>query len=223
MEFTLLWAVLTAVATAYLALRLRPIDTPERPLDRIIGAAVVGLFAGRLAALIGAGINPIINPGQLLLVRGGVDTMWASLAATVTLCWPLRNQLPAVDNLAPLVLAALAGWHSGCLWRSGCLGAASDLPWAWSLPGSAVSRHPVELYAALALAAGWLVLSRVRFPPGSAAAIAVVWAATTRLITEPLRPSLDGGPIWFYLASALIGLLAAFALPRRSLTTMKRS
>jgi len=216
MEFSLLWAVLTAVAAAYLALRLRPVATPDRPLDRIIGAAAVGLFAGRLAAVIGTGINPILNPGQLLLVRGGVDTVWASLTAALALTWPLRRHLAALDNLAPAVLAALAGWHGGCLWRSVCLGAASDLPWSWSLPGSAVSRHPVELYAALALTAGCLLLSRVRLPPGTAAAIAVSWAAATRMITEPLRPSLDGGPVWFYLAGAVIGLLAASVSWRRS-------
>ena len=88
MELTLLWAALTAFLAAYLTLRLRPFDTPNRPFDRLIGAAVVGMFTGRLAAVLVAGINPITNPGQLLLIRGGVDTMWASLAGFATLALP---------------------------------------------------------------------------------------------------------------------------------------
>jgi prolipoprotein diacylglyceryltransferase len=206
MELTLLWAALTAFVAAYLALRLRPFDVPSRPLDRLIGAAVVGMFTGRLAAILQAGINPISNPGQLLLIRGGVDTMWASLAGFATLVWPLRKNLQAVDNLAPAVLAALGGWHAGCIWRSTCLGTAADLPWAWALPGSQVSRHPVELYAAIGLAAGAFLLARLTLPTGTLTGLAISWAALTRLLTEPMRPSIGGGPIAFYVAAAVVGV-----------------
>lgn len=215
MEFNLLWAVLTALAAAYIALRLRPIETPDRPLDRLIGAAVVGMFAGRLAAILEAGINPIVNPGQLILIRGGVDTMWASLAGFATLAWPLRKNLQALDNLAPPVLAALAGWHGGCLWRSACLGTASDLPWAWSLPGSDVSRHPVELYAAILLAVGAFFLARISLPRGAITGLAILWSALTRLLTEPMRPSINGGPVLFYLVAAIVGTATVSVIWRR--------
>lgn len=208
MEFSLLWAVLTAVAAAYVALRLRPIETPDRPLDRLVGAAVVGMLAGRLADLLEAGINPILNPGQLILIRGGVDTMWASLAGFATLAWPLRKSLPALDNLAPPALAALAGWHAGCVWRSACLGSASELPWAWSLPGSDVSRHPVDLYAAILLAIGAFFLARISLPRGAITGLAILWSALSRLLTEPMRPSIDGGPVVFYLVAAVAGTAA---------------
>jgi prolipoprotein diacylglyceryltransferase len=206
MEFTLLWAALTAFAASALTIRLRPMADPNRPLDRIIGAAVVGMFAGRLAALLQAGINPVSHPGQLLLIRGGVDTMWASLAGFSTLAWPLRRNLAAIDNLAPAVLAGLGGWHAGCVWRSTCLGTAADLPWAWALPGSAVSRHPVELYAAIGFAAGAFALARLSLPKGALTGLAICWAAFTRLLTEPMRPSIGGGPIVFYVAAAVVGV-----------------
>lgn len=218
MELTLLWAALTAFGAAYLTLRLRPLDTPNRPLDRIVGAAVVGMFAGRLAAILEAGINPVSNPGQLLLIRGGVDTMWASLAGFAILAWPLRQNLPALDGLVPAALAALGGWHAGCVWRSTCLGSASDLPWAWALPGSDVTRHPVELYAAIGFAVSALIFARLSLPSGALTGLAVFSSALTRLLTEPMRPSIGGGPIVFYIVAGLVGLVAVALSYRRSST-----
>ena len=207
MELTLVWAALTAFGAAYLALRLRPLDSPNRPVDRLIGAAVVGMFTGRLAEVLVAGINPVSNPGQLLLIRGGVDTMWASLAGFATLAWPLRYNLRALDHLAPAALAALSGWHAGCLWRSTCLGSTADLPWTWALPGSDVTRHPVEIYAAIGFAVGAFVLARFSLPKGALTGLAISWAALTRLLTEPMRPSIGGGPVAFYVAAAIIGVV----------------
>jgi prolipoprotein diacylglyceryltransferase len=165
------------------------------------------MFTGRLAAVLAAGINPLANPGQLLLIRGGVDTMWASVAGFATLVWPLRRNLRAIDNLAPAVLAALGGWHAGCVWRSTCLGTASDLPWAWALPGSDVTRHPVELYAAIGLAAGAFLLARLTLPTGTLTGLAISWAAVIRLLSEPMRPSLGGGPVAFYVGAAVVGVV----------------
>ena len=219
MELTLLWAALTAFAAAYLTLRLRALDVPNRPLDRVIGAAIVGMFAGRLAEVLAAGINPITNPGQLLLVRGGVDTMWASLAGFATLAWPFRHDLRALDNLVPAALAALGGWHTGCVWRSTCLGSATQLPWAWALPGSDVTRHPVELYAAIGFAVGALVLARLSLPSGALTGLAISWAALTRLLTQPMRPSIGGGPIAFYITAALVGLIVLAWFRRAARTT----
>ncbi len=154
MEFTLLWAALTAFLAALVTIRITKPRVPDRPLDRLMGAALVGIAAGRIGALLMQGTNPITNPGEFLVIRGGVDTVWASLAGVAALTWSLKKSPAALDALAPAALAALAGWHGGCLWRSTCLGTVSDLPWAWSLPGSDLTRHPVEIYAALLLALG---------------------------------------------------------------------
>jgi hypothetical protein len=205
MELTLLWAALTAFAFAAIGLRARPLTDPDRPLDRLIGAALVGLFLGRLVAVMGSGINPLVNPGQILVVRGGVDTVAAGLGGALALAWPLRRRLAALDNLAPPALLALGGWHAGCLWRSTCLGAASELPWAWSLPGSDIDRHPVEIYAALGLVAGALLIARAHRPPGTNTGLAIAVAGLVLLATEPIRPALGPGPAWFYGAAIAIG------------------
>ncbi|HKY48082.1 MAG TPA: prolipoprotein diacylglyceryl transferase family protein [Acidimicrobiia bacterium] len=223
MEFTLLWAALTAFAAAWITIRLTRPAVPDRPVDRVIGAAVAGIAVGRVAAVLMQGTNPLTNPGELLIIRGGVDTVFASLAGVAVLAWPLRRVPASLDALAPAVLAALAGWHGGCLWRSTCLGTASDLPWAWALPGSDVTRHPVEIYAATLLLAGlWTIVTIKTFTrhPGTAAAMAVFWSGLARLATEPFRPGLGASLSWFYALATVAGLIAAglFGVRSRRLT-----
>ena len=216
MEFTLLWAALTAFAAAFLTIRITKPTRPDRPFDRIVGAAVAGMAVGRIAAVLMQGTNPLTSPGELLIVRGGVDTVWASLTGLAVLVWPLRQVPAALDAIALASLAALAGWQGGCLWRSSCLGTISDLPWAWNLPGSDVSRHPVEIYAAILLLAGAWTVRWVKRPVGTAAAMALSWAGLARFVTEPLRPSLGAGPSWFYAVATVTGLLTAGWLFYRS-------
>lgn len=206
MEFTLLWAVLTAFGAAWVGTRVWDENLPERPMDRLLGAAVIGLFAGRVTAMIGQGINPITNPLDMILVRGGVSTAAASGAGIASLAWSTRKDPSSMDALAPAVLAGLSGWHAGCLWREACLGAASELPWAWSSPTSDVTRHPVELYAALLLIAAGLIVSRLGWRPYLRSGSALALAGAARLLTEPLRPSLSGGPVGWYTAAIALGL-----------------
>jgi hypothetical protein len=128
--------------------------------------------------------------------------------------WSVRGELRYLDAIAPAPLLALAGWHGGCLWRAACLGTTSDLPWAFAGPGSVVSRHPVELYVALALIlAGWAV-GRLSFRPLLRSGLGLAAAGMVRLITEPLRLSLTGGPTGWYIAAITVGLVAALAGPR---------
>lgn len=220
MEFTLLFAAGTAFVFIWVAnrtLRKGYPDWLEKPTDLLIGAAAVGMLVGRLAAMVMAGVNPITNPFDIILVRGGVDTAFATLGALAALAWASRDHLPAVlDLLAPAALAGLAGWHTGCLWRGSCLGAASDLPWAMALEGSTVTRHPVELYAALGLVlAAWAVrrVPPIAWVPSGAALTA---AAAIRLATEPLRLSVIGGSATTYALGVVLGLsLIGYGITRR--------
>jgi prolipoprotein diacylglyceryltransferase len=214
MEFTLLWAALSAVVLAWVGLRLWPERVPEHGFDRLLGAAVAGLVVGRLVAMATRGINPLSSPGDILIVRGGVHTGAAALTFAVVLWWGNRNDPFALDALAPAVLLAVAGWHGGCLWRGACLGTASALPWAQALDGSTVTRHPVELYVALALALGAWGVSRLGWRPFLRAGSALAIASLLRLITEPLRPSITGGPRIWYLAGVVVGLTLIVIGPR---------
>jgi prolipoprotein diacylglyceryltransferase len=205
-EFTLLWAVLTAVALAWLGLRIWHEGIPERGFDWLLGATVFGLLIGRVTAMALQGVNPLTNPADLIIVRGGVHIGAASLVFIVTLAWSTRSTRHALDALAPAILLGLAGWHTGCLWRGACLGTPGDLPWSWPLQDSLVTRHPVELYAALGLAvAAWLV-SRLRWRLWLRAGTALAAVAGIRLLTEPLRPSITGGPTVWYWSGLLVGI-----------------
>jgi prolipoprotein diacylglyceryltransferase len=211
MEFTLLAAALTAVAAVWLANRLLAGKvTVERPTDVLIGAAAVGLLVGRLAAMIGAGVNPLTRPADILVVRGGVSTAFATIGALGILIWTHRRQLPvALDHLAPGALAGLAGWHGGCLWRGTCLGTATEVPWAMISPGTTVGRHPVEIYAAIGFVLAAILISRVIDRSWVAVGLGLAAAGGIRLATEPVRLSIVGGPVGWYTAALVLGTAVA--------------
>ncbi len=223
MEFSLLGAAAVAGLSMWLATRLdhRLSGIPD-PFGVLLSATLVGLVVGRLVAMLGTGTNPISF--DFVLIRGGVSTVGASLAAVAWLGWSTRRTIGWADLLAPAALFGLAGWHAGCLVRNSCLGAATSLPWGWALPGSPVERHPVELYAALLLLLGaWAVrrlahrttTEAVTGRAGRVAAAAVVVAAAARLATEPLRLTL-GGLTWFYGFALVAGFAAFFVLGWRT-------
>ncbi len=209
MEFTLLWAVLTGVAGAWIGTRVWDDRLPDRPMDKLLGAALAGLFFGRIAAMASQGVNPLTNPLEVMIVRGGVSTPAATLAAIATLAWPARRNPALVDSLAPAALAGLAGWHAGCLWRNACLGTVSDLPWAWSMPTSEITRHPVELYTAILLIAGAYAVARSGWNPYLRSGLALSIAGGARLFTQPMRPSISGGPVAWYATAIVAGVAIA--------------
>ncbi len=232
MEFTLLAAAATALGAVYLTLwfeagRGNVLGCTRSLWDIALGATIAGLLVGRLAAMVIDGVNPFTNPGDILIVRGGVATGWAALAALATVAWLGRHELWSVfDGLAASALAGLVGWHTGCVFRSACLGTTTDLPWAMHQNGSTIGRHPVELYAAvlyLVGAAGIAVWrSTGRKPPGMAAGIALAAAGGVRLATEPFRPSLSGGPVLWYAAAIAAGLgVAGWAFARSRQGTVR--
>ena len=226
MEFSLLGAVVFAVVSLYVTLywearRGNAAASTRNLWDVALTAAVVGLFAGRIAAMVSDGVNPLSHPADVLIVRGGVSTGPATLAAVLTVAWIGRRELwPVMDGLAAASLAGLAGWHAGCLARDACLGTPSDLPWAMTQSNSLVTRHPVEIYAALglALAAVALALWKMRDRPalGLPAGLALATASLVRLATEPLRPALGDGPVEWYWTGLLSGLVVIAVQLRRT-------
>ncbi len=225
MEFTLLGSVAIAVLVMYGILwfeggRTNAADCTRDVWDALVSAAVVGVVIGRLTAMISAGTNPVAHPGDILIVRAGVDTIAASMSAVATyVVLTRKDPWWLADAAAPAAIAGLAGWHGGCVVRDACLGTPSDLPWAVAQAGSVVSRHPVEIYTALLLlvTVGLLVWwKRHRPRPGVIAAIAVAAAATARLITEPLRPGLGGNLVGWYSFAAVAALSVAALRMRRT-------
>lgn len=214
MEWTLLWAALTAGVLAWLGLRLWNERVPDDGFDRVLTGALIGLVGGRLTAVLSQGVNPLANPGDFIVLRGGVHTGMATLGFLIYLVWSSRGRPEPVDALAPAVLLGVAGWHGGCLWRGACLGTQSDLPWAWALESSDISRHPVELYAAIGLVLGAFAVARLGWKPWARSGVALAIAGGSRLITEPLRPSITGGPVYWYLVAIVLGLAAVAVGPK---------
>lgn len=190
-------------------------------------AAVVGVIGGRIVEMLLNGVLPWQHPADIVLVRAGVSTVAAAVFAIATFVWLGRKEpVAAADGIAAAALAGLAGWHGGCVTRSACLGTVSDLPWALAQPGSDITRHPVEIYAAImfaaaAVAVAWWKAHR-RPVPGLPASLALAAAGMIRLLTEPMRPSLTGGPVWAYATSVVVGLVLAFVAARRSRGTVRR-
>ena len=228
MEFTLLGSAAIGVAGLYVMLRWEAkrgnvLQCSRDLWDVALTAIVVGVFAGRIAAMLADGVNPVTNPADILIVRAGVSTGVSAMAAIATVAWLGRRELwVMLDGLAAPTLAGLAGWHAGCLTREACLGSVTDLPWAMTLDGSTIGRHPVELYAALlfALAAVGLAVWRKRaLPPvGVSAGVALASAGVIRLVTEPVRPALSTGPVAWYAAAVVVGLAGIALRYRRTQT-----
>ncbi|MBT8212634.1 MAG: prolipoprotein diacylglyceryl transferase [Acidimicrobiia bacterium] len=226
MEFTLLAAAAIGIGAMWAMLwwegpRGNAVECDRDVFEAAFTAVIIGLAIGRIASMIGNGVNPVTNPADLLIVRSGVATGPAALGALAAYGWLSRGNLWWLfDGVAAAALAGIAGWHAGCLAREACLGTPTDLPWAMHQTSSTVGRHPVELYAALALAVAaiviaWIKTSDRRPSPGSLAGIALAVAGLVRLGTEPFRPALGNGPVWWYAAAVVAGL-AAFAVRQRA-------
>lgn len=216
MEFTLLGAAAVAVGGFWLMIRWEAkrgnaagcaVNLWDAGLTAVIG----GVFIGRLISMTSSGINPFSDPGQILLVRSGVSTAGAAIGALGVFVFIVRKDLPGgLDAMAPSALAGLAGWHAGCIATNECLGTESSFPWAMALDGSTVTRHPVALYAAAlyviaAISIAWWKQGGrpAAFAPTGAA---LATAAGIRLLTEPMRISLTGGPILLYVAGCAAGV-----------------
>jgi len=188
MEFTLLGAAAIAAGAAYGMLwweakRGNAARCAGNLWETALVSVVIGIFIGRIVTMLIDGVNPIAHPLDIMLVRSGVSTVGASIGAAVVFLWQSRT----------------------------CLGTTSDLPWALAQGGSTLTRHPVGIYAALLLAIAAIAIAwwkAYRRPvPGMPASLAVVAAAAVRLATEPLQPSLSGGPVWFYATALVVGLV----------------
>ena len=225
MHIDLVLRAATAMVAAALVLsvlkRNRSPDLPS-PFNDLLGAVLVGMAVGRLAYLLGEGVDLIAHPIELILVRGGISPVPAAMAAIGFLAWECRSDLwRRMDFLAPAGLAGLAVWEAGCWWQDACLGSPSGLPWAMALPGSDLTRHPVGMYAAGLLAAGavWLLLRPLRWK-GASAAAGLGWASTVRLAVPLWSVGNWSNWAWWYLLGVVLGLGGVVAARRKAEKTV---
>jgi phosphatidylglycerol:prolipoprotein diacylglycerol transferase len=150
------------------------------------------------------------TPGTLALEFGAVFGILAMLGYLQH----RRLEFSRVaDAFAPGALVALAIVAVGQFLNGDAYGAPSDLPWSVVLWGA--SRHPVQLYDALAALAGLAIIRRAR--AGLIALTAMAWYSASRVFIDGFRVDaalLPGG----YRTSqviALVILLSALALIAR--------
>lgn len=230
MEFTLLAAVALGVGGFWLMLhweakRGNAGGCSLDLWDAGLTSGAFGLLIGRLIAMAQVGINPLADPAQIILVRSGVSTAGASIAALLMFGFLARKSfLASADAIGPSVLAGLAGWHAGAVVIGTWLGTASGLPWARAAKGSDITRHPVEIYAAVLFAlAGFAIATwKQRGHPrlGAPAGLSLGAAGGVMLATENVRISLAGGPVWLYAGAVATGTgLALWSMLGRRSTT----
>ena len=227
MEFTLLGAAALGVGGFWLMLRWEAKRGNAAGCaldlwDAGLTSGAVGLLVGRLVAMAQVGINPISDPAQIILVRSGVSTAAASMSALLMFGFLSRKSfLPSADAIGPSALAGLAGWHLGALVTGSWLGTVSDLPWAQAAQGSDITRHPVELYTAALYVVGAFAIAtwkqKGRPPLGVPAGLSLASAGGVMLVTEPVRVSLTGGPIWLYVGAIVVGFgVTVWSILRRT-------
>jgi phosphatidylglycerol:prolipoprotein diacylglycerol transferase len=116
----------------------------------------------------------------------------------------------------------------GCLAAGCCYGRHTDLPWGIPLDGDP-SRHPTQIYEALANAAIAFVVARVglartrdgRWKPGSAFLLYIILYATARFLIEFLRDD-DRGASIFGLSPSQAIAVAALAVAGTTLAVRAR-
>jgi phosphatidylglycerol---prolipoprotein diacylglyceryl transferase len=185
--------------------------------DHIYNAGIYGLLAGlvagRLAHVAAYWTAYRDQPLEIIGLNAGAFLVWpAVVAALAGAGWYVyRHKLPVaavLDAFAPGLLVGLAIFDLGALLAGQTLGAPAALPWAISIWG--VTRHPVQVYEALAalIAAGatiWVL--RMHRRPGTAAWVALLGYGLSRWLLEPFRAESILAPGGFR-AMQLLGLAA---------------
>lgn len=187
-------------------------------LPAVAGAALGGRLWYGLTNWDLYGRDPIL----FLALRVG-DLAWAGallgglLAAWLACRWRAADPAPLADAAALALPPAVALASLGLLLSGEAFGAPSDLPWAVPLFGA--TRHPTQLYYALAALASWALIAALARRGAPAGGLLAAWLGLqglTMLLVEALRAdsaTLAGG----VRLNQLVGLgliLAALAWAR---------
>ena len=154
-DITLLASAAVALVAFSVAVRiLRPRVLDRRGLlDASLGAALVGVLAGRIVALALDDPRGLLAPRDVLLIRGGVEFWPGVVAAAGTFLFLTRGNTASpvarLTDIGPAAIAGYGGYEALCLARGGCFGPAAAV--GLRPPGLSTSMMPVGLVVAVAV------------------------------------------------------------------------
>ncbi|MCW5889691.1 MAG: prolipoprotein diacylglyceryl transferase [bacterium] len=163
------------------ALAVRPFAArrgipPRRFEDVALVTAAVAVIGSRLLYVaqhptaFAGDWTAILRPwssGGLVMYGGAIPAVLAAFLAFRR--WGI-DPWRGLDAGAPGIALGMACTRLGCFLAGCCLGTPSDVPWAVTMPGDGVARHPAQLYAAvagLAIFAALHALDRTPRRPGA--------------------------------------------------------
>ncbi|MEO6713486.1 MAG: prolipoprotein diacylglyceryl transferase family protein [Mycobacteriales bacterium] len=221
----LLLSIATVVGVAWLAARWVPplvpsvaqggAWSPGDTIDVLLGAAMAGVLAGRVAAVLLDDPESLRSLSAFLIIRGGVE-MWpgavvAALVAGVSLHRRSAPVLGGFAALSPVVLVAYAGFEATCLVREGCYGPSSAL--GLRPDGLATTMVPSGVIVAIVLV---LVAAHIARHPSQPdlmrVALAVTAVAASRSISSIWLPRIGDHPTRQHLGSIMVAVLGSVAL-----------
>ncbi len=137
----------------------------EDVADLSILALVSGIVGARLLYIFFNLSHYLANPLEIFnLSKGGLVWYGGFLAGLAAVAWYARaKEMPfwdVADLFAPYIALAQATGRLGCFLNGCCFGreAHPSYPFGVVFPGSAILRHPAQLYAAALLIALFLLL-----------------------------------------------------------------
>ncbi len=128
---------------------------PDYVLEAVVASTFAGLIGARLLYVFLNWSYYSANPVEILFARFEGLSFYGGfiLGATMLFFWCYWRKLSFLrlaDLMAPYLALGYAFGRIGCFLNGCCYGLESDLPWA--LPAAMtddITRHPVQLYAAL--------------------------------------------------------------------------
>ena len=182
--------------------------------DVAIGALVIGIAVGRLAAMAIDGAGSLTNISDLLIIRSGVE-FWPGAAAG--LAWVAvgarRDHVSPAERLAAITAPALVAWacyEATCLLRDGCPGPVSSVGLR---PTGLVQRmFPISLGVAVAAVGAAALVRRWHrrgLPDLQVIAATLIALATIRSVSSIWLPHIGDGLTRQHRTSIAVAVIAS--------------
>lgn len=213
-DLRLLISVVVVAGVAWCGVRVWATGAvgPSVLIDRSLSAVVAGVAVGRLSWVLIEQPALLRQPGDLLLIRSGVEFWPGIVAGLAWLAWRSRNaegRLPVLAGCAPVLLIGIASYEATCVVRGECFGPFTSVG---LLPRGLQHRQfPVGVLVAAVLAAGALTIPRaVRVHLVPSASLFLL--ATVKLTAAFFLPVLGTRPPRTQIESGVAALLSLLFL-----------